>query len=88
MLTAQLPPGLDHKGFNKTKVMEPRDLLHRTSKTEFAMFLRQLELTLERYIYGSAGNGTNVEHKIRIRITSAEKMGMVGPPQDSLPGYL
>ena len=42
-------------------------------KTEFAMFLRKVELTPERYIYGSAGNGTSVEHEIRIRITSADK---------------
>ena len=48
MLTTQLPPRLDHKGFDQMKVMEPRDLLHRMSKTEFAMFLRQLGLTPER----------------------------------------
>ena len=88
ILTTQIPPGLDHKGFDQMKVMEPRDLLHRMSKTEFAMFLRQLGLTPERYIYGSAGNGTNVEHEIRIRITNADKTGMVEPPQDSLSDYL
>ena len=42
--------GLDHKGFDQMKVMEPRDLLHRMSKTEFAMFLRQVRLTPESYI--------------------------------------
>ena len=73
ILTTQLPPGLDHKAFDQMKVMAPRDLLHRMSKTEFAMFLRQVGLTPERYIYGSAGNGTSVEHEIRIRITSADK---------------
>ena len=57
-------------------------------KTDFAMFLWQLGLTPERYIYGSAGNGTNVEHEIRIRITNADKTGMVEPPQDSLSDYL
>ena len=29
-----------------------------------------------------------MEHEIKIRITSADKRGMVGLPQDSLPGYL
>ena len=70
------------------KVMEPRDLLYCMTRKTFAAFLRQLGHTSERYIYGTADNGTNVEYEMRIRITSADKTGMVGPPQDSLPGYL
>ena len=88
MLTTHLPLGFDWKSFEQMKVMEPRDLLYRTSRKIFAAFLRQLGHTPERYIYGTTCNGTNVEYEMKIRIISEDKTGMVGPPQDSLPGYL
>ena len=68
--------------------MEPRDLLYCMTRKTFAAFLRQLGHTSERYIYGTADNGTNVEYEMRIRITSTDKTGMIGPPQYSLPCYL
>ena len=88
MLATHLPSGLHWKAFEQMKVMEPRDLLYRMNRKTYANFLRQLGHTPERYIYRTACNGTNVEYEMKISITSVDKTGMLGPPQDSLPGYL
>ena len=90
MLRKHLPPGVDQKAFKKLKVMPAREIFFLMSRRTFAAFPRQLGHTPNRFTYGTAGYGSNVEYELRIRISSTgvtDMTDMVGLPQDSLPDY-
>ena len=91
MLRKHLPPGVDQKAFKKLKAMPGREVFFLMSRRTFAAFLRQLGHTPNRFTYGTAGYGSNVEYELRMRISSTDvtnMTGMVGLPRDSLLDYL
>ena len=71
--------------------MSAREVFYLMSRNTFDVFLRQLGHTPNRFIYETAGHGSNVEYELRMRISSTNitnMTGMVGLPEDSLPNYL
>ena len=90
-LKTHLYPGVDQKAFKTLQAKTARELLYLMSKNTFDAFLRKLGHTPNRFTYGTAGHGSNVEYKLRMRISSTDitnMTGMTGLPEDSLPDYL
>ena len=86
MLAKILPPDLTRKAFQQIKDMKVRDLLFLMSRDCFTYSLRQLGHTA--YIFGTPGNGMNVEHEMRIRIKRMNHAGLSGSPKNCMPNYL
>ena len=82
MLAKVLPTGLVRKEYQQTKEMKGRDILYIMSKERFIYFLHQLGNTPKTYQFGTPGNGTNVEYKVKIQIMITTEVGLSSSPEN------